>query len=455
MGGFSKVRVNFCDESLVDFDQMVHDIQDEYSIGYAGLFRVDERISLFIQRAVDASTRMALGKIKKICSKLAAVDDVTSFETREGERIESFGEFRPRGAKTRGLHVDTKSHNNTTKTTTSHNNTNNNKMNSKNTTRLHINALGEEDISHITKEDLEDAVGMRDRDEAINHLKTNLSLQRQRDIMKRFWRIFRRHARKQVREYDERHEWDPHHKSSCESLRVPRAAEDDSDLGEDDYNFDEFKDADKSDMSDMSDDEEEDPPIYDWDSDSDENRKRKLICLDSGLEATWASLNAVEFMKRFEELIFDNPHNSNIAASTKEKYFKYYDGRRWIKLTNAQYLDEVTVKRINKAEETLKKLINEGKLSDFARRQVSAMVKKLLGFYDGPDYQLYQKENFMGVKEGFMGVDKDGILAAENNEAHLALVGKILRRRIVRVGQHVEDPEVIRNSTWSKLKNMS
>jgi len=81
MGGFSKVRVSFQQGSIVDFDQLLHDIQSEYQIGFAALFKIKQSFFLFIQRHEDASSRMALGKIKKICTKLAGAVEVIPFQT--------------------------------------------------------------------------------------------------------------------------------------------------------------------------------------------------------------------------------------------------------------------------------------------------------------------------------------------------------------------------------------
>ena len=93
---YSKVRVDFGDESLVDFAQILYKLQSEYEIGFAALSNVEERISLFIQRRGEASC-MALKKIRKLCSTVATVVDVTPFNSFTGKVIESYGNFRPRG----------------------------------------------------------------------------------------------------------------------------------------------------------------------------------------------------------------------------------------------------------------------------------------------------------------------------------------------------------------------
>lgn len=101
---YSKVRVNFGQDSVVDFDQLLYNLKSEYTIGFGALSSVDGGISLFIQRDAGSSP-MALGKVKKVCSKVAHVVNIASFDTLEGEIIESFGDFRPRGRRV-GIDVE-------------------------------------------------------------------------------------------------------------------------------------------------------------------------------------------------------------------------------------------------------------------------------------------------------------------------------------------------------------
>lgn len=105
MGGFSKVRVDFGQDSVVDFDQLLYNLQSEYGVGFCAVSSVDGGIALFVQKHEDVSTRMALGKVKKVCSKAAHVVKIASFDMIEGTIIESFGDFRPRGRRG-GVHVE-------------------------------------------------------------------------------------------------------------------------------------------------------------------------------------------------------------------------------------------------------------------------------------------------------------------------------------------------------------
>lgn len=104
-------------------------------------------------------------------------------------------------------------------------------------------------------------------------------------------------------------------------------------------------------------------PTYDPDSDSEGNVERKRKLLRNTFIERAPELRKDDFLKEFEILLLENPHNSNVIASTKDGYFKYLDGRRWIKAFNKDFFDKVTMTRIFKAEEILKKL----KLSDFTK----------------------------------------------------------------------------------------
>ena len=399
----------------MDFEQLLHDLRSVYKLGFAGLFKVDEGISLFIQRQGD-STRMALGKINKICTKLADVVDIEEFETPEGELIESFGEFRSMGRKsqsgTQEVNVESKNTTTTTTTTKSHNTTNNtNCHNTTNTTNihLHINALGEEDVSHIN---LEDLIGTRE--EVINRVKSLMSSNHRKKVMEEEWAISRRAERRRVRLWQ-------------------RQQDPDLNIRESD-----------SESTSESEPTLKRPPIYDPDSDSEENLKKRRACLDMGILKRFPEYKYEDFLTEFEELLFDNPHNSNIKARTKEKYFSFFDGESWIKSEKRQFFHEVTKSRIAKADEAFQKLTDEGKMSEFARDQVSSIINKLFDFSTGTEMELFLRDTREQVEKG--------ILEAERNGDRLRKIASLLKRKIVRVGD--KEGDVVHDSTWEDLEKM-
>ena len=74
------------------------------------------------------------------------------------------------------------------------------------------------------------------------------------------------------------------------------------------------------------------------------------------------------------------------------------------------------------------------------------MVNILFGSDDGNDLERFLRDHTVTTK--------DGILAAENQEARLAAVAKSLQQPIVRVGKTTVHDDVVRDSTWEKLENL-
>lgn len=468
-------------------EQIWKDIRSHYTIGFSGLLR--DGVSLFLQTSSN-QTRMALGKIRKICNKHADVADVEPFDKCDGEFVVSHGELKKTGgSRRRGCHqaneVDdvnevhevngvckvckvckecrvknakNSKHTSTTYTesfnTTSHITTTNN-YNSNLTTKktkktktktnvihLHINALGEEDISHITARHLDGLVGTVD--DVVGFFERNYVPNVRKKIMNREWEKFRRFARERVRQWDRQQQTrDPAHKSLCESLSIKESSGDSCESEESDDD-----DLHPPAQTPLVKEEEVEillrPPVYDPNSDSEGNADRKRKLLRDRLVEEAPAIRKDDFLKDFEGLIFKNPHNSNVIASTKEGYFKYFDGERWIKLYNKEFFDEVSMTRVKKADETLQKLVKEGDLSEFTRSQVSSMVKRLFRFGVGTEMDRFLRDN--------RDTTRDGILAAENQEAHLAFVERKLKRKIVRVGKDTTEEDVVRGSTWKKLK---
>lgn len=380
---------------MVDFDQLLNDVQSEYQIGFAALYKVNQGISLFIQRQ-GVSTRMALEKIKKICSKVAEVVKVVPFDTCEGELIESFGNFRPRGGKAPNL---TKSH--------------------KTTIHLYINALGEEDTSHITKDLFEDFVGSRE--DVVECLEAELKPSVLRTLKKEEWGDFRSFLRKRLRLWDKQNS-----SNMCATVNVRKE---------------------ESDEEDFQEDSGEEPiltraPIYDPDSDSEGNLKRKRQCMIDGLLSKNIDLCFEDLLTSFNVEVSGNPHNNNVKASTKDAYFKYFDGERWIKCQKGEFFDVVTTKRAEKLKETFDRL--EGGMSEFTKDQASCMIDKLVDFTKGMNGAFGETKDIV----------KKGILEADKQRSRLVHIEKSIARRIEGVGKETLGHNVVRDSTWEGLETM-
>lgn len=391
MKAYAKIRVVFSSDTLLDFDELVKDLETEYRIGYAGLFVTSTTQTCLALQTLPKMTSFSIGKVAKICGKF-----VEKFEIVPGvdnnlfgyQVLEERGRFRSRGGKRPAKN---------------------------NIIYLYINALGEEDISHVTPEKLEKLVGSED--DVVDFFDRNYNIHAKNAMCLEEWAQFRRYSRQKVRKWDRQEQL---RGSFCRELRVNETASD----SESDF-----------------DQEISVCPIYDPDSDSEGNVQRKRLLLRNRFIERAPGLKKDDFLKNLEILLLENPHNSNVIASTKEGYFKYFDGSRWVKAYNKDFFDKVTLGRISKAGEILNSLT----LSDFMKDQVSSMVTELMNSRNGSEVDLFLGDNTEAVK--------DGILAAENQDVRIDLVESTRQKSVVRVGRvdKVDNLKVVRNTTWEKL----
>lgn len=389
MKAYTKICVAFSSDTVFDFEEVVKELETQYRIGYAGLFSDSTTKTFLVLQTLPNRTRMAVGKVAKICGTF--FDDFqvqTDFDPNilRHRVLEERGRLRTRGGKRSKVE----------------------KL--KSTIYLHINALGHEDVSHITPERLERLVGSED--EVVGFFDRNYSANLKNMIMAEEWKKFRRFSRRKVRRWETQENL----QGWCHGLRI-----------------DETSDAESCTDPELTLDTISACPVYDPDSDSEGNAERKQKLLRNVFVERAPELRKDDFLRDFELLLLENPHNSNIIASTKEVFFKFFDGTRWVKAFNKDFFAKVTTGRILKAGELLTKL----NISDFTRTQISSMVKQLL--HPGSEVELFLRDNTEAVK--------DGILAAENQEVRLSLIPK----KVVRVGVGHNNNDVVRNTTWEKL----
>lgn len=422
----SKIQVIFPSDSLLDFDELLGALRTHYGVGYAGLFcsgtsNTSNPSAKLLLQTLRVKSCMAPGKIEKICRPyVRGQADVTPFRsfnnvTEGWKLLEERGQFRAWGGR-RCSSKQAKSKP---------------KKSRRATLYLHINALGKEDVGHITAKDLDNLVGTED--DVVGFFERNYTANAKRAIMTREWEKFRVYSREKIRTWD-------HQQSGgglCDRYGIPT---EECGYSSDSETEDEFVDA----PVDQHLERLPEPPVYDPDSDSEGNIERKRRLLRAKLVDRAPKIRKDDFLKEFECLILENPHNSNVVASTRDGYFKYFDGKRWIKAYNKDFFEKVTLNRISKATEMLNK---QPLLScrDFTRSQVSAMVTRLLRFGEGSEADVFLRDNTEAVK--------DGVLASENQEFRLGLAERALKRSITRVGENdVRGGRVVRTTTWQKLK---
>lgn len=320
---YAKLRVVFSSNALLDLEELVAQLEKHYRVGYAGLFSTPTNKTCLVLQTLPRSTRMSIGKITKVVRAFVVDFEVlpvapTTLDFSDLRLLEERGSFRTRGGK-RGKRGGIWS--------------------------LSINALGEEDVSHITPEHLEALVGSED--EVVDFMDGIISPDAKNSIIVAEWDKFRRFSRNKVRRWDKQQGLGG---SLCRELGILEKLEP------------EFEIQEHSKVSKR--------PVYDPDSDSEGNAERKRKLLKMKFLELAPELKKDDFLRDFEVLIFENPHNSNTL--TKDRV--YFDGKLWVKTDTKDFFHRVTMARISKATEVLEKL----QLSDFARDQVSATVTQLL-----------------------------------------------------------------------------
>ncbi len=441
MKTYPKIQVIFPLTYPLDFDELVEVLKANYRVGYAGLFFMDSKssASLVLQTLPNESC-MALGKIEKICRPYVQgqleVTPFRSFQQVSGgwELLQQQGRFRAWGghrcskqmkrSKQPLQPLQPRQPRQPLKPL---------QIQPREPLYLHINALGEEDVEHITAKDLDNLVGTED--DVINFFERNYTANAKQTIMMREWEKFRAYSREKVRRWDQQSD----DGGLCDRYGIPS---EEPPLFSDSDTEDELEE--REELEELA--KMKDPPTYDPDSDSEGNLERKKKLLRTKLIDRAPKILKDDFLKEFQCLILDNPHNSNVVANTRDGYFRYFDGKRWIKAYNKDFFEKVTLSRISKATEMLNKQSLLG-CREFTRSQVSSMVTRLLRFGQGSEVDLFLRDNTEAVK--------DGILAAENQESRLALAERALKRRIIRVGKdeaNVKGRRVVSNSTWEKLK---
>ena len=421
MKTYTKIVVVFPPESLLDSEELINDLESQYRLAYTGLFYSEGRMSLVLQ-TLPKSTCMMLRKVEQICKKYVQDIQVLPYECSLGKALVERGQFRSWGGNRGGLR-DTK--------VSKVSKIRSKRRRSKDSSSLYLltNPLGEEDLSHIRAKELDDLVGSED--EVVGFFERNYAPYVKRMITAREWAKFRRYSRDKVRRWDQQSGG-----NLCHALGIPREEHSNTSSSDEDVELDDTGEALEETLK--------GPPIYDPDSDSEGNLERKRKLLRANLVRRAPKMRKDDFLKDFERLILENPHNSNVVASTRNGYFKYFDGERWIKAHNKDFFDKVTLARVSRATEVLE---NSPGVTSFTRSQVSEMVRLLLKYDEGSDVDKFVRDK--AVKEEAV---KDGILAAENQESRLGLVERSRKRRIVRVGSGTTLKPVVRKTTWEKLR---
>lgn len=161
---WTRLRVAFGDDvnSDVDVSEIYEALCLVYEIGFIGLFVLRDRKYLFVQTK-DWRVQMTPNKVRKICCRFGhKIGKVETFSRLEGTCVEQIGTFRKTGRKAapKGTVTATTIDNSTHITNNYITNTDNSVTS--NTIHIHVHAVGQEDISNISLQALQDLIGERE-----------------------------------------------------------------------------------------------------------------------------------------------------------------------------------------------------------------------------------------------------------------------------------------------------
>jgi len=439
--------------SRVDFEKVVKILgKCPYDISYIGLYRDDDIYLVFIQTS-NVNSKMFPDKIRKICQGFSDdILDVSPYKKVCGVFIKDNGEvFKKWGGERKGNP----------------------------TIKLCINAVGEEDVSHITPEMMMGI--LKSYKFLLEIFKENYGEEKFNQYFNEIWSDYRKKCRKEIRDWDKRHS---DGKNTLEkSLNLPEityssggefvyeddvpeeSGEESGEESEDGSNDeseetegseehkDESVDATKE-LSEESDDEffgemvkdykkymedSAESYSYDLDSDSEQNLKKKRDLLYERLSTLSRKHYSGDFIQSFEDMLYQNPHNVNVFCCIDRATFQYFNGKKWVKANKRDYFEKIIVRRIHKANEINKEFDRTELMLKTEGIRVHEILFSLL---ETPVSSPLRKE-----------IVKDSIILSENRKRDLSLIKETYGRKIrkVRVASNI----TIRNiyDTWEKLEN--
>ena len=454
--------------SRVDFKKVVEILgKCCYDISYIGLYREDDIYCVFIQTS-SVNSKMLPEKIRKICEGFS--DDI--LDVSPYKKVSDNGEVFKKWGGDRSSNPIIK---------------------------LCINALGQEDVSHITPEVM---VGTLKSYEFLREvMEENYGEENMNKIFNQKWSDYRKKCRKEIRDWDERNSNGENTLAKSLNLpertyasggefvyedyeikyKTPEGSDDESKESVDESDESETKESDDSEESKesveeskesvedhegsseesyentSSDDDSYDEPdekflkemvkdydkesfSYDLNSDSEENLEKKRVLLQERLSMLDIERYTGDFITRFEEILYENPHNVNVFSSTERSVFQYFNGQKWIKSNKRDYFEKIIVERIHKADAINKDF---GRTESIPKTEGIRVHNILFSLLNTPVSGSLRRE-----------IVKDSIILSENRKRDLSLIKENSGRKIRKV--RITSDLTLRNkyNTWEKLQDI-
>ena len=398
---FRKLVVTFTKNSSLVLEDIRNLIQLKYNVQYIGIFETEFDKKVYVQ--LKSNAQMAPNTLKKQLTSVGEIKGLPiNFSTMEGTLLESFGEFSKRGRKYGSKVINSKVINdnsvvnnnidNSTHNDNSIHNDNSTVINDNRVIHLHIHPLGEEDVTHITPErlisllksekDLKVMIAERHTEEARHEYMTvemGKDLRRRRNLVRK---------------------WDELNSNGKNTLAESLDIEEMTTESEKDYNAIE--------------EVPEEPPTYDPDWDCAENLSKMRELLTDLCFQLERDQFKTEFIDNYEKLMYNNPHNGNVLASTTKGTFKYFDGTDWLTFDKTDYFEKISRYRFEKAVCSLNGSMEEGTPYNLAQNHIRKMLDRLDGLRDiHPEYKK---------------VVKNSVILSENHNRKLKRSSKCIKR---------------------------
>lgn len=412
MSTWTRLELGFKTDSIVEVQSVYDTLSRHYRMGYVGAFVRDSRLSVYLQTASN-SVRMTPRKVFKICKALGALELPRAFKHRDGTLVSEVGVFRAFGRQRGPRKQATNPAGKTVNRSDSFNQTDN-RVNTN--VFVQINKVGEEDVSHITMEQVKKLVG-GSREEVLQMMQEKLPKHVYQNIIDEMWQGLRTLLLN--KEYEK-----------CED--AGGSSDDEAPM---------MKPSDCMDLVVGG-----EPIRYDGNPHSEYNKEAKKKVATMAILERSAVEKRYSLPHQFAELLFASPHNLNVRHPSNAGYIEYFDGEMWVKEGNHK-VDMIIGNWQEKAGELLRLLeMRHGSewVGSFGEHMASTVLK----------YSKYEHGCFSAKPLG-AHVRRCALLAIDNAEERVKLLkrrtGKRLRRVLSESDFDVRGGSLLRSTTWEEL----
>lgn len=407
---YVKIKVGVYVRSDFDLDEFYQKIKELYNVGYIGMFSSEtnetseEGIArtIFIQ-GINSQSRMSPKKVRKVLQEFVTkITNMDTFRNVEGMPVQEIGVYRSNEKVSIkkpnvGKNISDVTLDRSLMNAVQGNNNNIKSVVDNRVIHIHINAFGNEDISHVTPEKIEELVG--EPKEKIDFMQRNLYEAAKLALYEKAWnnhRINRQRMVKKWKTIEACRRIESGKETGMDSLPVQERSEIERALQKRKLNKESRVGEDVDDVcsvsssiSDLSIRLEDEVLESDSDYDSDcskpemctddEENERKEFIAQSALLLEYARMNNLDFMIDFFELLLSNPRNANLKGHRKDG-FTFYKNGEWTKKLKNEFMNDVSDNIIQKSVETLKmvkKFHTLGEVSLFAYKYSKRIIMSM------------------------------------------------------------------------------